>query len=415
MDAKGSRTWDRAIPPAFFLVAIGLRVVALAILGLSPEAFEYEDIALSLLSGQGYQRTHLGVTHYSQGPPFFPFFAGGVYALTSHSQTALVVVQIVLSSLVPVVIYRIGRALAVSWPVAALAAAVPVAHPGLIVYAVKKLHPLSCDALLIALAALVALKLTDARGRWPFGLGGAVLGVAILSRPTIAVFGIVAAGWLATHGPQRSWGGLVARIGCFIFGAALVVSPWVARNYVVHNRVVFVTTDTAELFWRGNHPGATGTAYLADGRPTLAGAPEEFRRAVEARDELGQYDLFFGTAVEFVRTRPNEFMDLLVTKWTSFWWFPRTAGALYPVAWLRLYEGFYAILLGSFVLGLVALWFRPPARDRLVLIVALLLAMSVAQSLFYVEIRHRWGVEPLMALVAAHGLGWAASRIRSGP
>lgn len=416
LDTARRARWDRAIPAALFLVAVGLRVLALVVLGLGPEPFEYEDLALSLLAGHGYQRSYLSVMHYSQGPPFYPFFAAGVYALTSHSQTALVVTQIVASSLVPVVIYWIGRSLGCSRPVGALAATGSVVHPGLIVYAVRKLHPLTFDALLIAVVVLVGLRLADTHRRGSFFFGGVALGVAALSRPTIVVFGAIIAAWLVVRGLRQGRDGrgdLGLRVACFVVGAALVMSPWVIRNYAVHGRIVFVTTDTAELFWRGNHPGATGSAYATDGRPILAAAPDAFQRAVGKHDELGQYDLFFAAAREFVRTQPRAFLRLLVTKWTSFWWFPETAGRLYPGAWLRLYKAFYAGLLAAFVVGLVVSCVRPPGRPGLLLVVLALLSVSLAQSLFYVEIRHRWGVEPIMGVLAAYGLGVVATTIRA--
>ena len=64
---------ERSASVLLFFVAVFLRVLALAILGLPPEVFEYEDLSLSLLAGQGYQRIQFGTIHYSQGPPLFAF------------------------------------------------------------------------------------------------------------------------------------------------------------------------------------------------------------------------------------------------------------------------------------------------------------------------------------------------------
>jgi hypothetical protein len=32
--------------------------------------------------------------------------------------------------------------------------------------------------------------------------------------------------------------------------------------------------------------------------------------------------------------------------------------------------------------------------------------ISAAQSLFYVDVRHRWGVEPLLGIFLAFAVGW---------
>ncbi|HEY7142138.1 MAG TPA: hypothetical protein VIE44_18750 [Methylomirabilota bacterium] len=43
-----------------FAAAVLVRLIALAVSGVSPEAFEYEFQARSLLAGHGYQLMHLG-------------------------------------------------------------------------------------------------------------------------------------------------------------------------------------------------------------------------------------------------------------------------------------------------------------------------------------------------------------------
>ena len=40
-------------------------------------------------------------------------------------------------------------------------------------------------------------------------------------------------------------------------------------------------------------------------------------------------------------------------------------------------------------------------RQRLVPLLAMLGSISVAQSLFYVDVRHRWAVEPLLGILLA--------------
>lgn len=405
---------ERRVSGLLFLVAVFLRVLAFAILGLPPEIFEYEDLSLSLLAGQGYQRIQFGTVHYSQAPPLFGFLCAGIYALTSHSQIAVILVQIILSSLIPVVIYRTGRLLTLPPNLAIVGAVLPMIHPGLIVYTVKKLHPLSMDALLISVMFLLMLRLSWARGPRPFLTAGGVLGLAILSRPTIGAFGLMAAGWLITRQGEVPRRRVVGHVCLLAFSAALVFLPWTVRNYAIHHRIVFVTTDTAELFWRGNNPQATGTAYLMDRRSIFEGASDEFKQAIYARDELGQYDLFLTAGLDFVRNQPRQFAGLLITKWISFWWFPSTAGGLYPAVWLLLYKGFYLILLLLFVIGLFAIFgfLKGEVRVGVLLLLLLFFSVSLAQSLFYVDVRHRWGVEPLMGVLAAHGIWFLAEQAR---
>ncbi len=242
----------------------------------------------------------------------------------------MILAQIGASSLIPVVIARIAREADVArrWEwVAALPAMV---HPGLVVYAVHKLHPLPFDALLLSLTVLSVMRLASASSLGSHVRAGLVLGLATLSRATVAMFALPTAVWLVAVAPDRGRRRAALGIALFLGTAVLVVLPWTVRNCVVLNRFVFVTTDTAELFWRGNNPVATESAVLLDGRSIFARAPEAFRREILTRDELGQVDLFRQTARAFVREHPREFTALVVRKWASFWWFPASAGLRYP-------------------------------------------------------------------------------------
>ncbi len=194
----------------------------------------------------------------------------------------------------------------------------------------------------------------------------------------------------------------------FLAAAAAVVLPWTARNYLVFHRFVFITTDTAELFWRGSNPVATGSAFLPDGRWIVMGAPDAFQKAIRERDELGRADLFRETARAFVREHPTAFVRLVVRKWVSFWWFPATAGMNYPARWMVIYKTLYAVVLTVSVLGLIAAWILVDRHRRqgLLLVLAMLACVSVAQSLYYVDVRHRWGVEPLLGIFLAFAVGW---------
>jgi hypothetical protein len=398
-----------------FLAAVAVRLAALAALGAHPQTYEYEAQARSLLAGEGYRLRYLGTPHLAFGPPLFGFLCAGLYRVFGPGPLPVLLLQIVISASIPVVVARLARAIGLDRRQQWLAGVPAVVHPGLVVYAVAKLHPLSLDALLLSATLLAVMRVPAAPG-WGGPIGaGLVLGTTILTRATVAAFAIPAAAWIAwvTRARRRALPAVAVVAGT----AALVVAPWTVRNYVVFHRLVFVTTDTAELFWRGNNPVATGSALLPNGRPVLSGAPEAFREAVLARDELGQVDLFRETARAYVREHPGRVLALMARKWLSFWWFPATAGLTYPARWLALYRLFYAVELAAACAGAVMLWRGADgaARLRLVLVLALLATVSAAQSLFYVDVRHRWGVEPLLGLFVAGAAGAAWARaVRGG-
>jgi 4-amino-4-deoxy-L-arabinose transferase-like glycosyltransferase len=391
-----------------FVAAVAIRLAALALLGLEPEKFEYDVQAHNLLAGDGYRYTHLGTLRLAVGPPLYPFICAGLYHVFGDGPLSVVLAQIGASSLIPVVVARVAREIGLAIRGQMIAGWPAVVHPGLVVYAVGKLHPLSFDALLLSATVLAVARLAPSSEARSSVRAGFVLGIATLARGTVALFALAAAAWLSWIAPARARQRTAVGIALFLGTAALVVLPWTARNYLVLNRFVFITTDTAELFWRGNNPVATGSALLPNGRAIFAGAPEEFRVAILGRDEMGQVDLFRQTAYAFVRDHPERFVGLTIRKWLSFWWFPATAGFRYPARWLLVYKLFYALLLGGAILGVATAWSRADRIEcqRLVLVLLMLGCISVAQSLFYVEVRHRWGVEPLLGVFAAAAVGW---------
>jgi hypothetical protein len=42
--------------------------------------------------------------------------------------------------------------------------------------------------------------------------------------------------------------------------------------------------------------------------------------------------------------------------------------------------------------------------DKIYLLIGMCLAISFFQSIFYVEMRHRWAIEPILLIFAANGI-----------
>ena len=81
------------------------------------------------------------------------------------------------------------------------------------------------------------------------------------------------------------------------------------------------------------------------------------------------------------------------------------------------YHAFYIGLVTATLAGLWSAWHRPVAGQGPGLALALLLSasVSVAQALFYIEGRHRLGVEAMLAVPAGLALARLRKRFRRGP
>ena len=114
--------------------------------------------------------------------------------------------------------------------------------------------------------------------------------------------------------------------------------------------------------------------------------------------------IYRDAAFAYWRTQPAQAVRLYFAKLRAFWWASPTTGMLYPGLWVATYNAYYLGIAAGTLLGLVIGLRSERARPGVVLIVVTLVLVSLTQSLFYVEGRHRWEVEPLMLVLAGAGV-----------
>ena len=136
--------------------------------------------------------------------------------------------------------------------------------------------------------------------------GGAVIGLAALTRPAILPFLGLATLWLLVR--RRGW--LAVAV---IAGTALVVAPWTARNHAVHGRFVLVASEGGVTFWTGNNRLARGEGDLA-ANPEMKRAALEIERAAGAATPEELEGVFYRAAVDDIRADPARFAALLAKK-----------------------------------------------------------------------------------------------------
>jgi 4-amino-4-deoxy-L-arabinose transferase-like glycosyltransferase len=395
------------------VIALLVRVAAaIATRGLwQPELFEYDAIARNMLNGQGFTYSHFDVVYHSYAPPMHSWITAASY-LATGSIVPLMLMQAAAGAALVVVTALLAERLFGGWLPAAAAGLLVALHPGLVVYSATKAHPLTFDALFFALALLQTFRLADQPTTRRAAVLGLVIGIGALSRSTIVVFLPIAGLWLLFGARRPSWPTAV-RLGV-IAGvcAAAVMAPWTIRNALIHDRFVLVTTDS-EVFWRGNNPYATGHSYVDADRIVLDLLPKEQLEEIRNQpDELAQAAWFAQQARTFIRGNPGAFVRLTVTKFFHFWWFAPQSGVLYPQRWLHLYMAYYLAVLFLAVAGVWTLAHMSPAPlEQTVVLVAFLVVLSGLQSLYYVEGRHRWAVEPMLLVLSGGGVAALIRRL----
>jgi 4-amino-4-deoxy-L-arabinose transferase-like glycosyltransferase len=405
----------RKVGWSVFIVACALRLAAGLATGrvLNPELFEYDGMARSLLAGNGLSFNHLHIVYHSFAPPLYPWLSAASYWIFG-SLSPLMVLQVIAGGWLAVLSAAIAKRFSSGW-LAPLAAGLLVAfHPGLIVYNIAKAHPLTFDALFFTLAVLQAFRLRERMTvRRAIELG-VIIGVGSLSRGTLIIFLPLGALWLLWCLRTRSLKTIIRAV--VITGAitTAIVLPWTIRCSLLHHRFVFMVTTDAESFWRGNNPNATGGTYAAGHATELDELPpRETADLLAQRDEIAQVDWFSARSHAFIREHPGAFARLTALKLFHFWWLAPYTGIEYPRSWFIGYMIYYVLIMLCAVIGAWTIFRngRIP-REQLVLIVVFLFALSLLQSLYYVEGRHRWAVEPILIAVSGGGIATLAQRRR---
>jgi hypothetical protein len=279
--------------------------------------------------------------------------------------------------------------------------------------------------------------------RWRATRAGAVLagclsGALLLVEPILALALPVcaAAFWLADG--SCTWHGrfarpALARVGLMAGIAALMIAPWLVRNWAVHGRPVFIKSTFGYAFWQGNNPMSWGTDKIPKPsaerfRTEHDGTPAGIDRALwEARHETLYIDdvllkptgyrefqglsepercaLLGCQAWAFVRENPRQYASLCMSRLRYFLLFdetnPKAANRVYrisTVAWLVLAVLGLAVTAGRWR----ALW---PTY-------AIFAAVMLFHTLVIVSARFRIPVEPISFVWAGAAVAPLAERLR---
>jgi len=377
------------------------------------ESFEYDIIAKNLVAGKGYTIEYLGTTYKSFAAPLLAFLIASIYQIFGINVIPVICFQIVLSLAMCFVIYFIVQRIS-SNLVSCMAFTLCAFHPAYTLYSVKKIHALSLDALLFSLVVLFVIRLKEKFSLYRSVCVGFIFGLSSLSRPTILAFFLPVLFWINLTVRETARKKLV-NTAAIILVLTMLCSLIAIRNYLIHKKLIIFSSQDTEVFWRSNNPLATGTSYREDGVPVVSSNPELYKK-IKSLTELEKRSFFKDEAIKFVRQYPWKFIHLYITKLKNFWWFSPTTGLLYPHIYLILYKVYYSIILIFAVVGIIHILLieKSNIREYILLILLFMSSIWFFQSLFYMEGRHRWGVESFLLIFTAYGLVYLAKVSRNG-
>jgi hypothetical protein len=359
----------------------------------------YLEIAQHLVDGEGYSSRNL-LTYYradglvptaarSPAPVFA--FAGALWLLDSHWYYPLLLFAWCLSGVVAVAAYWIaGRVSGSEW-VALWTGLVFACYLSEMfittTYAIAS-EPLFAACLSLYLVFLI--RAVDRPGLGVAAAAGAMLALAVLSRPTVLYLPALSIGWILFHLRRR--GSAMAAVFAVAFVAPQI--PWVVRNYQVFGEPVVTTTLGGFVLYRHNgmieeneyHPGYSHQEFA----PKVRALAQATGRPLESFTETELSALLYAKGKRIIETYPWRYLKLTALRTVWIWYNENSGRGLYAVQNFLIY-----------LLALGGLFYALRSREPLYLLLLAHIAYFVAiHSAINVQYRFICPIMPYMILLA---------------
>jgi 4-amino-4-deoxy-L-arabinose transferase-like glycosyltransferase len=320
----GKRSWIAAI-----VSALVVRLGCLALLDFRPNA---GDSVGYLTLANGIRRYH--VFSMDSAPPLqpttfrapgFPAFVAGLQSLFGEHIFPVQVVQILISSTVPILL-ALALVPTASPRVARMALWLTALSPYDAIYGWTILSEALCTFLLVLGLTLPLL----ARSRWAWLGAGACLGLAALTRdiylaliPGLAIalcLPYALGAWVRSRGQSP----LSAAV-FLILGSVVVVAPWTARNYSVTGKFIPVSKGIlGQNLWIGTWE-VDGkwlkTGWLQSLPPEACRNADECRlvESIAAKDETVRTEELMKLAIRRIREEPRRVFGRWLLRAPRMW------------------------------------------------------------------------------------------------
>jgi 4-amino-4-deoxy-L-arabinose transferase-like glycosyltransferase len=370
--------------------------------------WEMGRLARSIATGQGFSSpTDLPTGPSAWAPPLYPYILAGVFKLfgvySAFSAWVILAFNSIFAALTCLTLYRmaeriygsrVARATAWTWAV----------FPYAIYWPVRVVWETSFATFLLSLALLLTLRMADEppyRREWI--LFGALWGVIALTNTAVVSMLPFCLLWLMWRLPRRPQQ-LLGAVLC-VLTAALVVSPWLVRNYQVFGKFIFVRDNLPLEMYEANNDQSAGM-WTRDEHP--GNNPEAMRKFQEL-GELGFMAEKQREVQQFIREHPGRFLRFTVERAVYFWIAPPQATIL---AGYDLIISRHTNFLLAAVFAFAGLWLTIRNRKRGgFLLVCFLVVYPLPYYLVNPFPRYKHPIEPEMILLIVY-LFWEARKIQ---
>jgi 4-amino-4-deoxy-L-arabinose transferase-like glycosyltransferase len=370
--------------------------------------WEMGRLARSIATGQGFSSpTDLPTGPSAWAPPLYPYILAGVFKLfgvySPLSAWVILAFNSVFAALTCLTLYQIAeRIYGIS--VARAAAWTWAVFPYAIYWPVRVVWETSLTTFLLSLALLLTLRMADEPPRprmWI--LFGLLWGMIALTNTAVVSMLPFCLLWLLYHLPRRPQQFLGAAL-C-VLTAALVVSPWLVRNYQVFGKFILIRDNLPLEMYEANNDQSAGL-WTRNEHP--GNNPEAMRKFQEL-GELGFMAEKRQQVRQFIREHPGRFLWFTAERAVYFWIAPPQATI---VAGYDLMISRHTNFLLAAVLAFAGLWLTIRNRKRgAFLLACFLLIYPLPYYLVMPFVRYKHPIEPEMILLIVY-LFWESRRVQ---
>jgi 4-amino-4-deoxy-L-arabinose transferase-like glycosyltransferase len=366
-----------------------------------PDSEDYHAISQSLLNDGTFVEPD---GRRACRAPGYPFFLAGLDSMGINTPRKVFVVHAILGALTCVLLTLLARRFFGS-RVGRLAGYGAALYPFFIYFTGLLLTETLFTFGLVALFLLMEISRDSAirRGRRITALiaAGLVLGLLVHLRSSFLLFPLFALPLMLLRDRLRR--PVLVRWGVMMALMAVVLTPWVVRNYRVFGRFIPTTLQVGESLYEANSP-------YADGGPAMDRIPWD-TISDGPLGEAERNDFFKARAVEYIKTYPWRFVWQGLHKFCRFWNVVPNHG---PYR-----SAFYAIIsLCSYVpvmtLALLGIFVRRKAGRKILYILSPVLYYTALHMVFVGSVRYRTPVMPMVFILAAVGVGPLWGFLKSG-
>src|SRR3990172_10269328 len=238
--------------------------------------YEYGVIARAIVDGKGYSMPILefddtlvpkNTSNYrpsADQTPFFPCFLSLFYFFSKDPIIFFLIkiVHAIISALTCIIVYLISLRL-IHYKSSFILGILFSFYP-LFILTSTKIFPETFFSFFLSLTILFLFFLKDTPSFKNAGITGALAGITLLNNNAITPFLFFAGIWLLFN-LKGTLQNKAVKISFVFFIAFIVISPWLARNFLIFKKFPLMKSTSGLNLWLGNNSLGSGTFFTAKG------------------------------------------------------------------------------------------------------------------------------------------------------